>query len=127
MTDAERASPKPRSEGPHGRTTEFGKRARTTEFDAAAGRRNQGLRHGKASRVRRPGKFLGEDGEPDAKAIKAASSASCPKKDGPPVVRRRDPHAAPSPAGHVGAHPQGRRPSVTQHQPARLAPLHTTQ
>jgi hypothetical protein len=52
--------------------TQYGSRLAQTEFRAAAAARNAGYDVGKALAYVDLSKFVGEDGEPDTKAIKAA-------------------------------------------------------
>lgn len=69
MTDAEHAVAEAEARGRTAATTEFGKKLAQTQFDALAGRRNPDFDTAKALEFVDLSKFLGEDGEPNAKAI----------------------------------------------------------
>jgi hypothetical protein len=85
MTDAERAVSEAESRGRTAATAEFGKELAQTQFDALAGRRNPDFDSAKALEYVDLGKFLGEDGRPDTKAISAAVERLVPAPaDGPP-------------------------------------------
>ncbi len=85
MTDAERAVAEAEAKGRTAAATEFGKELAQTRFDALAGRRNPDFDTAKALEYVDLGKFLGEDGRPDAKAIEAAVERLVPAPaDGPP-------------------------------------------
>jgi hypothetical protein len=85
MTDAERAVAEAESRGRTAAATEFGKELAQTQFDALAGRRNPDFDTAKALEYVDLGKFLGEDGRPDQKAIEAAVERLVPAAaDGPP-------------------------------------------
>lgn len=72
MTESERAIEEARQAAHTEAATTFGKRLAKTEFDALAGRRNPDFDTASALEFVDLGKFLGEDGEPDTKAIQAA-------------------------------------------------------
>lgn len=85
MTDAERAVAEAESRGRTAAATEFGKELAQTHFDALAGRRNPDFDTSQALEYVDLGKFLGEDGRPDQKAIQAAVERLVPAPpDGPP-------------------------------------------
>lgn len=85
MTDAERAVAEAEAKGRTAAATEFGKELAQTQFDALAGRRNPDFDTAKALEYVDLGKFLGEDGRPDMKAITAAVERLVPAAtDGPP-------------------------------------------
>lgn len=85
MTEAERAVVEAEERGRTSATTEFGKELAQTKFDALAGRRNPDFDTAKALEFVDLGKFLGEDGRPDTKAIAAAVERLVPAPaDGPP-------------------------------------------
>lgn len=85
MTEAERAVAEAEARGRQSAVTEFGKRLARTEFDAAAGRRNPDFKTADALEFLDLAKFVGEDGEPDVKAIKAAVERLVPAPpSGPP-------------------------------------------
>ncbi len=89
MTDAERAVSEAETRGRTAAATEYGKRLARTEFDALAGRRNPDFDTAAALEFVDLSRFLGDDGEPDPKAIKAAverlvptAAAGTPSFDG---------------------------------------------
>lgn len=85
MTDAERAVAEAEARGRTAATTEFGKKLAQTQFDALAGRRNPDFDTAKALEFVDLSKFLGEDGNPDDKAISAAVERLVPAPpEGPP-------------------------------------------
>jgi hypothetical protein len=86
MTDVERAVAEAEAKGRTAAVTEFGKELAQTQFDALAGRRNPDFDTAKALEYVDLGKFLGEDGRPDTKAITAAVERLVPAPaDGPPT------------------------------------------
>lgn len=89
MTESERAVAEAEARGRTAAATEFGKRLARTQFDAAAGRRNPDFDTAAALEFVDLSRFLGDDGEPDAKAIAAA-------------VERLVPSANTGPAGFDG-------------------------
>lgn len=105
MTDAERAVAEAEAKGRTAAVTEFGKELAQTQFDALAGRRNPDFDTAKALEYVDLGKFLGEDGRPDAKAITAAVERLVPAAaDGPPSFdggTRTPPHAQPGMSGLI--------------------------
>jgi len=85
MTEAERAVAEAEARGRSAAALDFGKRLARTQFDAAAGRRNPDFDTAPALEFLDLGKFVGEDGEPDTKAIKAAVERLVPAPpSGPP-------------------------------------------
>lgn len=85
MSDAERAVAEAEARGRTAATTEFGKKLAQTQFDALAGRRNPDFDTAQALEFVDLSKFLGDDGEPDAKAITAAVERLVPApQQGPP-------------------------------------------
>jgi hypothetical protein len=85
MTEAERAIAEAKSAGAAEAVARFGQRLARTEFDALAGRRNPDFDTSAALEFVDLGKFVGEDGEPDVKAIKAAVAKLVPEPPkGPP-------------------------------------------
>ena len=72
MSEAEKAVAEAEARGRAAASTEFGKRLARTEFDAIAGRRNPDFDTASALDFIDLGRFVGEDGEPDKEAIKAA-------------------------------------------------------
>jgi len=98
MTDAERAIAEAEAKGRTAAATEFGKELAQTQFDALAGRRNPSFDTAKALEYVDLGKFLGDDGRPDTKAIQAAVERLVPEaQDGTPSFDGgpRTPAAAP--------------------------------
>lgn len=84
MSEAEKAIADARTAGRVEAVTEFGKRLARTEFDALAGRRNPDFDTASALDYVDLSRFVGEDGEPDSKAIKAAVERLIPAPSGPP-------------------------------------------
>lgn len=85
MTDAERAVAEAEERGRTAATTEFGKRLARSQFDAAAGRRNADYDTASTFEWLDLAKFVGDDGEPDTKAITAAVERLVPAPaSGPP-------------------------------------------
>jgi len=85
MTEAERQVSEAKAAGRSEAVTEFGKRLARTEFDAVAGRRNPDFDTKSALEWVDLSRFVGEDGEPDSKAIKAAVERLVPEAvSGPP-------------------------------------------
>lgn len=85
MTDADKAVAEAKAAGRSEAATEFGKRLARTEFDALAGRRNADFDTASALEYIDLSRFVGEDGEPDTKAIKAAVERLVPTPTaGPP-------------------------------------------
>lgn len=85
MTEAEKAVAEAEARGRTAAVSEFGQRLARTEFDALAARRNKDFDTAQALEYVDLGKFVGEDGEPDAKAIAAAVERLVPAPaDGPP-------------------------------------------
>lgn len=85
MTEAERAVAEAEERGRTAAAQEFGKDLARTQFDALAGRRNKDFDTAQALEFVDLGKFLGEDGRPDSKAIEAAVERLVPAPaDGPP-------------------------------------------
>lgn len=82
MNDADRALSDAEAKGRTAAATEFGKRLARTEFDAAAARRNPDFDTASALEYVDLTRFVGEDGEPDAKAIKAAVERLVPAPAG---------------------------------------------
>lgn len=84
MTEAERAVSEAEERGRTAASQEFGKRLVKAEFDAAAGRRNPDFDTNSALEYVDLAKFIGEDGEPNTKAIKAAVERLVPAASGAP-------------------------------------------
>lgn len=72
MSESERAVEEAKQAARAEAATAYGKRLARTEFDALAGRRNPDFDTASALEYVDLGKFVGDDGEPDTKAIKAA-------------------------------------------------------
>jgi hypothetical protein len=85
MTEAERVAAQERAAGAAEAVARFGQRLARTEFDAIAGRRNPEFDTAPVFEFLDLSKFVGEDGEPDVKAIKAAVAKLVPEPPkGPP-------------------------------------------
>jgi hypothetical protein len=84
QTEQEKAISAAKAEGATEAAKAFGQRLARTEFDAAAGRRNPDFDTASALAYVDLTKFVGEDGEPDAKAIKAAVERLVPEPPGGP-------------------------------------------
>jgi hypothetical protein len=84
MPEAEKATAEAKAAGRAEAVTEFGKRLARTEFDALAGRRNPDFDTASALEWVDLARFVGEDGEPDSKAIKAAVERLVPAPEGGP-------------------------------------------
>ncbi len=85
MSETEKQIEEARKAGRTEAGTEFGKRLVRTQFDAVAGRRNPDYDIAPALELLDLTKLLGEDGEPDAKAIAAAVERLVPEaQSGPP-------------------------------------------
>jgi len=72
MTEAERAVAEAEARGRTSAITDFGKRLARTSFDAAAARRNPDVDTTAVLEFVDLTRFVGDDGEPDSKAIAAA-------------------------------------------------------
>ena len=79
MPEAERAIAEAEARGRTTAVTDFGKRLARTQFDALAGRRNADFDTSQALEYVDLSKFVGEDGEPDSKAIAAAVERLVPE------------------------------------------------
>ncbi len=85
MTEAEKAVAEAEGKGRQSAMQEYGKRLARSEFDAAAARRNPDADTAAVLEFVDLGRFVGEDGEPDPKAIKAAVERLVPAPlSGPP-------------------------------------------
>lgn len=84
LPEAEKATADAKAAGRAEAVTEFGKRLARTEFDAVAGRRNPDFDTASALDYLDLSRFVGEDGEPDSKAIKAAVERLVPEAAGGP-------------------------------------------
>ena len=82
MTEAERAVAEAEERGRAAVRTEYGTRLAQTEFRAAAAARNAGFDVNKALAYVDLGRFVGDDGEPNAKAIAAAVADLVPEATG---------------------------------------------
>ena len=85
MTESERAIEQAKQSARAEAATEYGKRLARTEFDAIAGRRNADFDTAAALEFVDLSRFLDENGEPDAKAIKAAVERLVPASDPGPA------------------------------------------
>lgn len=79
MSEAERAVLEAETRGRSAAALEFGKRLAKSEFDSLAGRRNSGFDTSPVFEYLDLGRLVGEDGEPDSKAIKAAVDRLVPE------------------------------------------------
>lgn len=98
MSEAEKAVAEAEARGRTTAATAFGERLARTEFDALAGRRNADFDTAATFEFLDLKKFVGEDGEPDKDAIKAAVERLVPAATtGPPSFDggSRTPAAAP--------------------------------
>ena len=103
MTDAERAVAEAEERGRTAAVTEFGQELARTQFDALAGRRNPDFDTTQALEFVDLGKFLGEDGRPDIKAITAAVERLVPEAAAaPPSFDGGTRTPPPAPAGMTG-------------------------
>lgn len=85
MTEAEKAVAEAEARGRTAAQKELGAELAKEKFDALAGRRNKDFDTAQALEFVDLGKFLGDDGRPDAKAIEAAVERLVPAPaDGPP-------------------------------------------
>jgi hypothetical protein len=94
MTESERAVAEAEERGRLAVRAEYGQRLAQTEFRAAAAARNAAYDPAKALKYVNLTGLLGEDGEPDAKAIAAAVADLIPEarhRHHPAVIRRRLP------------------------------------
>ncbi len=83
MSETERAIAEAEERGRMAVRSEYGARLAQTEFRAAAAARNPGYDVGKALGYVDLAKFVGDDGEPDNKAIAAAVADLVPEASGP--------------------------------------------
>ncbi len=84
MTDAERAVTEAEERGRTAAVSDFGRRLARTEFDALAGRRNPDIDTASVLEYVDLARFVGDDGEPDTKAITAAVERLVPAAGNPP-------------------------------------------
>jgi hypothetical protein len=100
MSESERAIEEAKQAARTEAATNYGKRLARTEFDALAGRRNPDFDTASALEYVDLTRFVGEDGEPDSKAIKAAVERLIPAPaDGPPSFDGGPRTPAPAPQG----------------------------
>ena len=121
MTDAERAVAEAEAKGRTAAASEFGKRLATSEIRAQAADAQADLAGvfalSRPLPLRRRGRMTRREGH------QGFRRRALPRRTRrAPVVRRRNSHSPACPTGHVGAHSQGRRPRVTQHQPGTAGP-----
>lgn len=99
MSADEKALAEAKQSGRSEAAAEFGKRLARTEFDALAGRRNPEAKTDELLEFVDMAKFVGDDGEPDTKAIQAAVERLVPApSNAPPGFDggQRTPGQAPS-------------------------------
>lgn len=82
MSEAEKAVAEAEKRGRTAATSEFSQRLVRSEFDALAGRRNPDVKTDEVLEYIDLAKFVGEDGEPDSKAIQAAVERLVPEAAG---------------------------------------------
>jgi hypothetical protein len=100
MSESERAIEEAKQAARTEAATNYGKRLARTEFDALAGRRNPDFDTASALEYVDLTRFVGEDGEPDSKAIRAAVERLIPAPaDGPPSFDGGPRTPAPAPQG----------------------------
>jgi hypothetical protein len=100
MSEQDRAIEEAKQSARTEATTSYGKRLARTEFDNLAGRRNPDFDTASALEFVDLGKFLGEDGEPDTKAIASAVERLVPTPaTGPPSFDGGTRTAPPAPQG----------------------------
>lgn len=85
MSEGERAVAEAETRGRTTAVGEFGKRLARTEFDAAAARRNPDVDTAAVLEYVDLGRFVGDDGEPDTKAIASAVERLVPSTAAPGV------------------------------------------
>lgn len=84
MSESERAIAEAEERGRTAATANYGKRLARAEFDSLAGRRNPKADTAAVLEFVDLARFVGEDGEPDTKAIKAAVERLVPASNGAP-------------------------------------------
>jgi len=85
MSESEKAVAEAEARGRTAAAAEYGKRLARSQFDALAGRRNPDFDTSGTLEFADLSKFVGEDGEPDLKVIKAAVEKWVPEATkGPP-------------------------------------------
>jgi hypothetical protein len=100
MTEAEKAVAEAETRGRQSATADYGKRLARTEFDALAARRNPDFDTSSALEWIDLARFVGDDGDPDAKAITAAVERLVPEPaGGPPSLDLGSRTTAPAPQG----------------------------
>lgn len=82
MTEAERAVAEAEERGRTAAASDFGQRLARTEFDAVAARRNPDVDTSQVLEYVDLTRFVGDDGEPDPKAISAAVERLVPEPAG---------------------------------------------
>lgn len=103
MGEAERQIEEAKAAGRSEAVNEFGRRLARTEFDAIAGRRNPDFDTASALEWVDLSRFVGDDGEPDTKAITAAVERLVPAPaGGPPSFDGGARTTSPAPAGMNG-------------------------
>jgi len=103
MTEAEKAAAEAEARGRATATAEFGKRLATSRFDALASKRNPGFDTSAFLEIVDLSRFVGDDGEPDEKAIAAAVEKHVPAAEaGVPNFDGGSRTPPPAPAGMNG-------------------------
>lgn len=95
MSEAEKAVSEAEARGLKTGRAEGGTRLARTEFDALAGRRNPDFDTASALEWVDLARFVGDDGEPDTKAIKAAVERLVPTPEGGPPSFDGGPRSTP--------------------------------
>lgn len=103
MTETEKAAAEAESRGRAAATADFGKRLATSQFDALASKRNPTFDTSEMLGLIDLSRFVGDDGEPDEKAIAAAVEKLVPAAEGGVPNFDGGPRATPpAPAGMNG-------------------------
>lgn len=82
MTETEKATAEAEARGRSAATADFGKRLATSQFDALASKRNPAFDTSEMLGLIDLSRFVGDDGEPDEKAITAAVEKLVPAAEG---------------------------------------------
>lgn len=100
MTEADKAVAEAEKRGRQEAASDFGRRLARKEFDALAGRRNRDFDTESTLDLIDLSRFIGDDGEPDTKAITVAVERLVPEPvNGPPSLDGGARTTPPAPAG----------------------------
>jgi len=103
MTETEKATAEAEARGRAAATADFGKRLATSKFEALASKRNPGFDATEVLGFVDLARFVGDDGEPDEKAISAAVEKLVPATEaGVPSFDGGSRTTPPAPAGMNG-------------------------